>query len=116
VTSTQRKYYEAIRSFIETKGYCPPYTEIAKLVGVSSMASVCHVVRRLIAQGYLVRVRGVGYNNLQLVPEKINGMQNCAKGHPVIWYLSPACPLCDTLRRLMDKQHGLSGKQGASNG
>jgi hypothetical protein len=27
------------------------------------------------------------------------------------WYLSPACPLCDTLRRLMDKQHGLTGKE-----
>lgn len=61
-------------------------------------------MQSLIAQGYLVKTPGTKYGNLALVPEKIHGMKNCAKGHPAIWYISPACPLCDALRRLREYQ------------
>jgi len=104
ITSTQRKYYEIIRSFIETKGFSPSYSEIGRLAGGRTPGSVHSAVHNLIGQGYLELVKEKGCNRIALVPEKIHGMQNCAKGHPVIWYLSPACPLCDTLRRLIGKE------------
>jgi SOS-response transcriptional repressor LexA len=109
LTATQHRYYEVIRSFIETKGYSPSYMEIARLVGVKGPSAVHSVVHALIDQGYLTKVGASTCGALAIVPDKIKGMENCAKGHPVIWYISPACPLCDTLRRLMDKQQGLTG-------
>lgn len=99
MTRSQKKYYDAIRSFIETHGRSPSYSEIGRMVGVSSSCSVSRAVHRLIEQGYVSWAEGQRVGALGIVPQKMHSMNSCNRAHPPIWFIAARCPLCDILQR-----------------
>lgn len=99
MTPRQLSYYKAIRSFIEAKKRSPTYAEIGQMMGVTSSCTVWKQVKTLVQKGYLTQEHNTP-GSLAIVPEKVHGMNSCGKGHPPIWYIAPACPLCDALERV----------------
>jgi SOS-response transcriptional repressor LexA len=100
VTATQQRYLFAIRSFIEKHKRSPSYSELAKITGVRSSATIHKAVIVLESKGYIVRKHGPGNGyTLSLVPEKLHGLNSCNHGHNPVWFMSVTCPVCELLNR-----------------
>jgi hypothetical protein len=96
ITQTQFQYYRAIRDFVSKHGWFPTYGEIGRMVGVTSCASVSKVMQKLLALGLVIK-QDKGY---ALVPEKLHGLSQCARGHLPIWFMARTCPVCELLARI----------------
>ena len=96
MTRIQLMYYRTVRDFVSSKGYFPQFREISEILGGKSFATIHMAMNRLVARGLLTK-EGRQYT---LVPDKMHGLESCGKGHPVIWFLTARCPLCDTLSRI----------------
>jgi SOS-response transcriptional repressor LexA len=100
----QKIYYEAIKRFIEQNKRSPSYSEIGKMVGVTSMASVHRMVHRLIRNGYLVHGQG-SHHNLWVVPDKLSGFNYCDRQHARIYFTEDVCPLCTEIQKHAPPRH-----------
>lgn len=98
MTRQQKIYYDAIKAFIQKNGFSPSYDELAKIVGVASLASVHAMVGRLIREGYLVKGRS-GSRNLAVVTGKLYGFNSCTRNHVLIFFQEAVCPLCDEIQK-----------------
>ncbi len=98
MTLQQRIYFDAIEKYIKKNGCSPSYTEIGKMVGVRSMASVAKMIDRLVRDGYLVKGLGA-QRNLAVVPGKIHGFNICDRGHEEIYFKATVCPLCTEIQK-----------------
>jgi repressor LexA len=99
MTKRQHQYYSVIRDFIAKNKYSPSFEEIARMVGVTSTSTVHRHVHRLAERGYLVldplQARGI----ISIVPEKMQSLSSCDRGHERIWFATSLCPLCTVLQR-----------------
>jgi SOS-response transcriptional repressor LexA len=102
MTATQKRYFEVIRSFIEKEGRSPQFSEIARMMGVTSLCTVHKIVHRLIEQGLIApRLTKTGkVADFQIVPQKMHSLNSCNRQHPAIWYMASVCPLCEVLARI----------------
>jgi SOS-response transcriptional repressor LexA len=98
LSETQHRYFTIIRNFITSKGHAPTMQQIADIAGVSSLATVHQHIHRLIDYGYLAQ--DPKSKRLSVVPNHIQGLSTCSRGHEPIWYLGRQCPLCEVLARL----------------
>jgi len=98
MTPAQKVYFTAIKKYIEKNNCSPSYEEIGQMVGVSSMASIARIVKRLIAEGVLVRGPGAG-RNLIVVPGKLYGFNFCERSHTLIYFMEAMCPLCTEIQK-----------------
>lgn len=99
MTRIQLRYFLAIEDYIERKKHSPRYSDIAKIVGVRSLATVHKMVHYLAEEGYLIldsRSGGIK----RLAPEQQRRMNRCRKGHTQIWFAAKHCPMCPLLLRL----------------
>lgn len=99
MTQQQKIYFDAIRAFIQAKGYSPSLAQVAKLVGVKSIASVHRMVHTLLEEGVLVRDISKQTHNLHVVPDKLDGFNRCDRGHVLIFFQESVCPLCTEIQR-----------------
>jgi SOS-response transcriptional repressor LexA len=99
MTLQQKIYYDAIKSYIYKNGCSPAYQEIARMVGVRSLASVAHMVDRLVRDGYLVKTAHSSARSLAVVPGKLHGFNICERNHPVIYFMEGVCPLCTEIQK-----------------
>lgn len=100
MTAKQKLYYESIRSFIERNRRSPSFEEIARMMGVNSLATVHRVVSVLEGQGLITRTPGRSTYNIEIVPQRMHSMNSCNRQHPPIWFMTHDCPLCEALDRL----------------
>jgi SOS-response transcriptional repressor LexA len=98
LTRRQQQCYVLVRDFIQAKGYSPTYADLAKMIGVSSLATVHAFIHSLIRKGYLTKNQG----KIELVPTKMQGLNSCFNGHETVWFFGDngqGCPLCEVLKR-----------------
>ncbi len=98
MTRQQKVYFDAIERYIKKNGCSPAYTEIAKMLGIRSLASVAKMVDRLVRDGYLVKGLGGG-RNLSIVPGKLHGFNICDRNHAEIYFRETVCPLCTEIQK-----------------
>lgn len=67
LTKRQSEIFDFIRTFIESNEYAPSYREIAKHLGLSSVATVAEYISVLEEKGYLTK-EGACARSLQLTP------------------------------------------------
>jgi LexA DNA binding domain-containing protein len=98
MTPQQKIYFDAIKQYIARNSCSPAYTEIGKMVGVRSLATVSRMVDRLVRDGYLVKGLGGG-RNLSVVPGKLHGFNVCDRNHEEIYFKATVCPLCTEIQK-----------------
>lgn len=67
LTKRQTQILKVIKEFISENEYAPSYREIAKILGLSSVATVAEYISVLELKGYLTK-NGVSARSLQLTP------------------------------------------------
>ena len=92
LTKRQKQVLNAIAAFIKAKGYSPSYEELAKKIGVSSLAVVATYLKILQRKGYIFRNRNA-VREIQILPPEVFSLRNCENGHAVCWFAGD-CPAC----------------------
>jgi len=98
LTPQGKIYFDAIKAYIQKNGCSPSYEEIGKMVGVTSLSTVSHMVNRLVRDGYIVKGLGGG-RNLAIVPAKLHGFNVCDRNHELIYFKATVCPLCTEIQK-----------------
>lgn len=67
MTPRQHQLLVAIREGVDRTGFCPTYDQLAAALNVKSRGMLVRQVDTLVAEGYLVRVRGKHCRDIRLV-------------------------------------------------
>lgn len=93
LTRRQKGVLDAIAAWDKAHGYAPTYQELAKVLGLSSLATVWHHLWNLELKGYIMPRKDNDVRAIQIVPEPVRGLKSCANGH-ALCYFSGDCPAC----------------------
>lgn len=99
MTAAQNRCFDSVKAFIARHGHSPSYSEVARGMGIRSLATVGKHIHALIASGYLVQGSGSSIRSLAIAPDKVlHGFHSCCRGHQQIFFAG-ACPMCDLILR-----------------
>ena len=83
LTKRQKQVVDFIAKFVEDNGYSPSYEEIAKGLGLASLATVHKHISALEAKSYLRR----GFNqsrSIEIGPKTVSRLSTTARARPTV--------------------------------